>query len=124
MPIPTLIIPIMFQTFKIATLNTNVISSNTRLQMLEDFLWRQDIHFTLQQEVPHSTLNTIRRYTVHMNIGTDRRGTEILTMDGLALTNIQRLPPGRGMSPSFRGLLMENIYAHPAQWRGRNGKLL
>jgi len=46
-----------------------------------------------------------------MNIGTDRRGTAILAKDGLALTNIQRLPSGRGMSASFCGILVVNIYA-------------
>ena len=108
---PTLIIPIMFETFKIATLNINAISSNTPLQMLEDFLWRQDIDFALLHEVSRTTLNTIRRYTVHMNAGTDRSGTAILAKDGLALSNIQRLPSGRGMSASFRGMLIVNIYA-------------
>jgi hypothetical protein len=56
----TLIMPIMFQTYKIATLIINVISSNARVQMLEDFLWRQDVEFALLQEVSHTTLNTIR----------------------------------------------------------------
>jgi len=79
--------------------------------MLEDFLWRQDIDFALLQEASPTTLNTIRRYTVHMNIGTDRCGTATLAKDGLALTNIQRLPSGRGMSASFRGTLIVNIYA-------------
>jgi endonuclease/exonuclease/phosphatase family metal-dependent hydrolase len=46
-----------------------------------------------------------------MNIGTDRRGAAILAKDGLVLSNIQRLPLGRGMSASFRGILIVNIYA-------------
>jgi len=79
--------------------------------MLEDFLWRQDTDFALLQEVSHTTLNTIRRYTVHMNIGADRCGTAILAKDGSALSNIQRLPSGRGMSASFRGIMIVNIYA-------------
>jgi len=78
--------------------------------MLEDFLWRQDIDFALLQEVSHTNSNTIRRYTVHMNTGTDRRGTAILAKDGLDLSNIQCLPPGRGMCASFRGILIVNIY--------------
>ena len=101
----------MFQTFKIATLNINTVTSNTRLQMLEDFLRRHDIDFSLLQEMSHATLNTIRRYTVHMNIGMDRRGTATLAKDGLALSNIQRLPLGRGMCASFRGILIVNMYA-------------
>jgi len=92
----------MFQTFKIATLSINAISSN----MLEYFLRRQDIDFALLQEVSHTTLNTIRRNTVHMNIGADRCGTAVL-----ALSNIQRLPSRREMSASFCGILIVNIYA-------------
>ena len=46
-----------------------------------------------------------------MNKGTDTRGTAILAKDGLALTNIQRLPSERGMYASFRGILLVNIYA-------------
>jgi len=67
--------------------------------------------FALLQEVSHTTLNTIRRYTVHVNIGTDRCGTAVLAKDGLTLSNIQRLPSGRGMSASFRGIFIVNIYA-------------
>jgi len=79
--------------------------------MLEDFLWRQDIDFALLQEVSHTTLNMIRRYTVHVNIGTDRCGAAILAKDGLTLSNIQRLPSERGMFASFRDILIVNIYA-------------
>jgi len=46
-----------------------------------------------------------------MNIGTDRRGTAILAKDGIALSDIQRLLSGRGMTASFRGMLIVNIYA-------------
>jgi len=46
-----------------------------------------------------------------MNIGMDRRGTATLAKDGLALSNIQRLPLGRGMCASFRGILIVNMYA-------------
>jgi len=79
--------------------------------MLEDFLGREDIDFALLQEVLHTTSNTIRRYVVHMKMGTDRRETAILVKDGLAFSNIQRLPSGRGMPASFRGILTVNPYA-------------
>jgi len=82
----------MFQTYKIATLNIKGISSITPLQMLEDFLWRQDIDFALLQEVTHAKLSTIRRYTAYMNEGTDRRGNAILAKEGLTLSDIKRIP--------------------------------
>jgi len=62
-------------------------------------------------EVSHTNLNKIHRYNVHMNIGTGRRGTAILANYCLALSNIQRLPLGRGMSVSYCGILIVNIYA-------------
>ena len=70
---------------------------------------RHRLRFTA--EVSRTALNTLRRYTVHMNIGTDRRGTAVLAKDGLALLNVQRLPSGRRMSASFHGIFIVNIYA-------------
>ena len=55
--------------------------------------------------------NKIRRYTVHMDTDTHRHETAIVAKNGLALTNIQRLPSGRRMPASFRGILTVNIYA-------------
>ena len=44
------------------------------------------------------------------NIGTTGRGTAILSRDQLQLTNIVRLPTGRGMAASFQNLTLVNIY--------------
>ena len=46
-----------------------------------------------------------------MNTGMDRRRTAIMAKDDLVLSNVQCLPSGRGISASFRGILMANIYA-------------
>ena len=60
-----------------------------------------------------------------MNMGTDRRGAAILTKDGLALSNIRRLPSARGISATLRDILLVNIYANSgAEKRQGKGSLL
>ena len=66
----------------------------------------------------HTNLNKFRRYSVHINIGTDRRGTAILPENISALSKIQRLPLGRRMSATFRGILSVNIYAPSGAEKG------
>jgi exonuclease III len=62
-------------------------------------------------EVTHANVNMISQYTAHMNIGIDGRGTAILDKDGLILTNIQRIPSGRGIAATLNGIRIVNIYA-------------
>jgi exonuclease III len=105
----------MRHTFKIATLNINGIASKTRLGMLEEFLKRQDIDFALLQEVTKTNQNTFRNYTSHTNEGKDRRGTAIVAKEGLELSDIKRLPSGRGMAAKCNGIWMIStgrIYPH------------
>ena len=47
----------------------------------------------------------------HINIGKTGRGTEILTRDQIQLTNIVRLPTGRGMAARLQNVTIVNIYA-------------
>jgi len=93
-----------------ATLNINGISAPTKIHMLEEFLHKHDIDLALLQEVTNNKVTTIRRYTSYMNMGTERRGTAILAKDSYLLTNIQRIPTGRGMSAHFNGIRIINIY--------------
>jgi len=87
----------MDYTYKIATLNINGISAPTKIHMLEEFLYKHDIHLALPQEVTNSKITTIQRYTSYINIGTEDRGTAILAKDSYLLTNIQRIPMGQGL---------------------------
>ena len=48
---------------------------------------------------------------MHTKIGTTGRGTTILSRDQLQLTNIVRLPTGRGMAARFQNVILVNIYA-------------
>jgi exonuclease III len=78
--------------------------------MLEEFLHKQDIDIALLQEVTNHNLNSIRRYTAHINQGTEGWGTAIMTKVGLSISNIKRLPSGRGMAAIFNGTWIINIY--------------
>ena len=53
----------------------------------------------------------VRGFIVHLNIGINKRGTVILTREQISLTNITRLPSGRGMAASYQGVWFINIYA-------------
>ena len=82
----------------IASLNIYGIANDTRIRMLEVFLWTNDIDIAMLQEVTGPQLDSICRYTKHVNIGTERRGTAILARDGLILTDVRCLPSGRGIA--------------------------
>ena len=101
----------MSYTYKLVTLNINGIASNTLIRMLEDFLWRQDVDFALLQEVKHKTIDTIQYYTAYVNAGTNNRGTAILAKKGLPITNIKRIPSGRGIAGTFNGLWVVKVFA-------------
>jgi len=79
--------------------------------MLQEFLYKHDINLTLLQEVTNTKITMIRRNTPYINMGTQGRGTAILAKDSYLLTNIQRLPTGRGISAHFNGIRIINIYA-------------
>ena len=54
---------------KLATLSINGLTSRTRVEMLEDFLRRQDIHILFLQEVTHPNLYRFCSYQTHTNMG-------------------------------------------------------
>jgi hypothetical protein len=82
--------------FKFATINFNGLYLKTRVGMLRDFLWGQDIDVIVLQEVTHHTLQGLHAHETYVNVVTDMRGTEFVTKQDLRLTNINKLPSGRG----------------------------
>jgi hypothetical protein len=60
--------------YAIVTLNIKGIENNTRIRMLEDFLWTNDIDIARLQEVASHQVDSIRRYTKYINIGTEKKG--------------------------------------------------
>jgi hypothetical protein len=63
------------------------------------------------KEVTSHQMDSLSLYTTHINIGTEERGTAILTKEGLSLTQIRRLPSGRGMTVILKWIFSVNIYA-------------
>ena len=97
------------------TLNMNGLASQTRLEMLEEFLRKQEKTLHSYRKLPN--LNTLNRYAAYINEGTERRGSTILAREGTTLTN--RLPSGRGIAAMYHGIWLVNIYA-PSGAAGRN----
>jgi exonuclease III len=63
----------MNNTNKTATININGISTTTRIRMLEEFLYKHDADLALSQEVTNTKITMFRRYTPHINMGTEGR---------------------------------------------------
>jgi len=81
------------------------------MQSLNNLLVRQDIDIALLQEVTINDFTTLHGYEALVNEGTDKRGTAILLKQGISLSNIKRLPSGRGMAGLFKDAWLINIYA-------------
>ena len=103
----------MLYTYKIVTRNINGISSPLEMQMLHNFLFRRYIDLALVHEVTNNDSSTICGYAALVNEGIDKRGTAIVLKEGLSLSNIKRLPSGRGIAGLFKDTWIMNIYAPP-----------
>jgi exonuclease III len=101
----------MTETYRIGTLNINEIATETRVHMLETSLHRQQIDILPVQEVTSDIFKNIRGYEAYMNIGTNERGTAIMTKEPIRLTEITTLPSGRGLAAVYNGIGLINIYA-------------
>jgi exonuclease III len=84
-------------TLRIATLNNNGLSFPTRQDKLDAFVRLHNIDILLMQEVTNPFTLGFQGYTIHYNIGTSRRGTAILTLDTIVVTNLFRMPSERAI---------------------------
>jgi endonuclease/exonuclease/phosphatase family metal-dependent hydrolase len=101
----------MTSIIKLMTLNINGIQTDNKIQMLENMLRQQGIDIALMQEVTNNKLASIRGYTIHINEGTEKRGTAIAIKDGIQTTDLKRLTTGRGMAVKYEDIWIVNIYA-------------
>jgi exonuclease III len=101
------------------TLNINAITSDTKAKMLEGLLWQQGIDIALLQETTTTKLNNMRGYNAVINDGTEKRGTAIMIREGVTITDIKRIPSGRGIAVNHKGIQIINIYA-PSGTEKRN----
>jgi exonuclease III len=96
---------------KIATLNINGIHTRNRVAMLHVFLRYQDIDVLFLQEVTHPGLSDLPGYVTYTNVGSTMKGTAFVTRNELQLTNITKLPSGRGMAANCMGITLIKVYA-------------
>ena len=101
----------MPEIYKIATLNINGMATPIKIEMLQDFLQKQDTDIIPLQEVTRPIFDDIRGFTAHTNIGTTGRGTTILTRDHIQFTDIECLHTGSGMAAVFENVTIVNTYA-------------
>jgi exonuclease III len=71
----------MAHTYRLATLNINVITNRNKISMFTEFLYKHDFDWLFLQEVTDATINKIPRYISHKNIGSNGRGTAILAKE-------------------------------------------
>jgi len=81
------------------------------MQMLNNFLLRQDLGIALLQEVTNNDFSPFCGYAASVNEGIDKRSTAILLKERIFLSNIKRLPSGRGIAGLFKDTWIMNIYA-------------
>jgi len=101
----------MLYTYKIATININGISSNTKVQLLRQFLLQQDIDIALIQELTSCDLPPLLGFNLITNVGTEKRGTAFIIKEGLSITKVKRIPSGRGIAGLLKDTWIINIYA-------------
>jgi exonuclease III len=109
--------------YKVAILNINVLASQVKMVMFEDFVRQHEIDFLFLQEVTQPKFDNLRGYTAYTNIGTNRRGTAILAREHLPLTRTISLPSGRGIVRVFRGYGWSIFMLPRGQKSGRRGKI-
>jgi exonuclease III len=73
--------------------------------------WKCSRTYLFLQEIAHPFLNELRNYKTYTNVRTAMRGTALVTREETTITNITKLPSGRGTAAEFRGIWMINIYA-------------
>jgi exonuclease III len=100
---------------KIATLNINGLHTRTRVEMLHDFIQKQEIDVLFIQDVTHPNIGALRGHRMYTNVGTMMRGTAFVTREEMQLHNIKQLLSGRGKAADFRGIMLIKIYMHPPE---------
>ena len=97
-------------TTSIASINISALTSDTKLDMLRQFITRCQFDIVLLQEVAVTSFN-FYGYKEVTNIGQTRRGTAILFKETIPLTSFRRTPCGRAVSCKFGPVTLINIYA-------------
>jgi exonuclease III len=94
----------MTNIIKLMTLNINGLHSDSKVNILEELLWKHEVDIALLQEITTMKINTLRDYTTYLNIGTERRGTAIAVKEGIQITDTKTIPSGRGIAVKYGDL--------------------
>ena len=95
----------------IATLNINGMISESKQQMLRDFIFKNDVDILLLQEVVLKNFDFIHGYKSIVNVDERSRGTAIIYKEGFKMEKKKMLTNGRGISCVLNGVTFVNIYA-------------
>jgi endonuclease/exonuclease/phosphatase family metal-dependent hydrolase len=101
--------PILEDAYDIHSNNINSVTSRTRMGMLNDLIRNHAYDILFLQEV--ACTDSLEVAGWHVNIGSAMRGTAILSIWNIPLTNVVCLPSGRATAAIYKGLLLFNIYA-------------
>jgi hypothetical protein len=77
------------------------------MNKLHDVCKRRDIDIVLALEVTHEGFGAVAGNNAYINIGTESRGTAIVTKENTPMNNIEKLPSGRVITGCFK-----HIYTH------------
>ena len=95
----------------IGTLNINCLQTDSKKAMLKDFINNRDYAILCLQEVALDNFEFLSNYQYICNIGNNKRGTAILVKDNYNLTDVIKLPCGRGISCKINNISIVNVYA-------------
>lgn len=112
------------QTYRVATINTNMIGTPAKIQLLREMLRAADVDIALLQEVRLHTLPDVYGYTIYSTTGDHGgSGLAIYVRDGLPVTDVSLLPSARGMALTTLGTRIVNVYAPSGTNRRRERSL-
>ena len=97
--------------YRVASININGATSAVKHTLLQEFIRKQELDITFLQEVTQAEVAYIPRYNTQVNLGTDQRGTAIITKEEIDIRAIKRIPSGRGIAVDIGGIWYVNVYA-------------
>lgn len=98
--------------YRIATININNITNQTKISALYNFIKQQDADIIFLQEVENDKLN-LPGYNVVSNIDVARRGTAIALKHHIQFSNVERSLNSRLIALRVNeSITLVNVYAH------------
>lgn len=98
--------------YKVATINLNNITNQTKISALQSFLRLQEVDIALLQEVENDKL-VLSGFNIVFNVDHTHRGTAIALKDHIRFANVERSLNSRIISLRVHdSVTVINIYAH------------